>query len=93
MRWRSESTLLGLIEPYKEHIAAFTKRAAENTSTEIDEELLSATVELQDLQNELEFVRTQASGSDESESFVGAPLRPLPNSNSAGVAVPKPSGN
>ena len=63
-----------------------------NGSFESPEDHLAAFVELQDLGNELGFLRGNPSASDEPEedSFVCASLKPLPKLNSGAIAVPEP---
>lgn len=59
-------------------------------ATEAPEDVLAARVELDDLRNELDFLRGNFSGSGETPSLVRAPLNPPPHFNSGAVALPEP---
>jgi hypothetical protein len=43
-----------------------------------------------ELRSELEYLRSEPSGWDEPDAFVGAPLKPRPHLNSGAVALPEP---
>jgi hypothetical protein len=89
MDWRSESALMALIERREQEIASLMTTLA-NATPELSEELLTASVELEDLRNELEFVRRNPPSSDAWDSFVPAPIKPFPHLNSGAIALPEP---
>ena len=45
------------------------------------EDLITAMVEIEDLHNELEFLRNDSPDSGEPDAFVGAPVKPVPHLN------------
>ena len=80
---------MDLIERSEQEIAPLMTTLA-NDAPELSEELLTASVELQDLRNELEFVRDTPPISDACDSFVPAPIKPFPHLNSGAIALPEP---
>lgn len=51
---------------------------------------ISAMIELADLENQLETLRSDSPNPEDSGAFVGAPLRPLPPDRSGAIALPEP---
>jgi hypothetical protein len=51
---------------------------------------ISALIELADLENQLETLRSDSPNGEDSGAFVGAPLRPLPPDRSGAIALPAP---
>ena len=92
MRWRSEATLCELIDQREGELVSLLT-SLRDPLIQPPEELLALGVELQDLRNELEFVRGNPSSGDEPEALVRAPLSPLPPVNSGSVALPRPIGD
>jgi hypothetical protein len=62
-------------------------------ASEPPEDVLTAFVELEELRNELEFVRDNPPDIDEPDAFACAPLRPPPYLNSGVVELREPSAS
>ena len=77
MRWRSEATLCELIDQREGELVSLLS-SLRDPLIRPSEELLALGVELQDLRNELEFVRDNPLSGDEPEALVRAPLSPFP---------------
>jgi hypothetical protein len=84
---QEEAEILKLIE-CKERELQFLMETLPESGT-LDE-LITPMVELTELQNELEFLRSEPSGSDEPDVMVGVPRKPRPHLNSGAVALPEP---
>jgi hypothetical protein len=52
--------------------------------------LVDAIFELDDLQSQMESLRNDSPDATESDSLVGAPLKPPPHLNSGAIALPQP---
>jgi hypothetical protein len=69
MCWESEAALRELIEERTQEIASAMMNLPDGAS-EPPEQKLTAMIELEDLQSELEFLRGSAPDSDEPDAFV-----------------------
>jgi hypothetical protein len=69
MRWESEAALRELIEERTQEIASAMMNLPDGAA-EPPEQKLTAMIELEDLQSELEFLRGSAPDSDEPDAFV-----------------------
>ena len=61
-----------------------------NGTPELHEEILAASIELEELRSEPDFVRDNPTDSGAWNSFVSAPIKPQPTLNSGAVALPEP---
>ncbi len=86
MKWRSESELTVLIESREKEVASLMMDLPDAAS-EPSEELLTAWVELADLENELQFVRGNPPPSW--DSVVPVPVKPFPGLNSEAITLPE----
>jgi hypothetical protein len=89
MRWESETALRGLIEERTRELESEMMNLLDGAS-EPSEKMLTAMMELADLNSELEFLRDNRPGSGEPDAPVCAPLNPVPRLNSGSIALPEP---
>jgi hypothetical protein len=54
------------------------------------EDMISAMIEVADLENQLECLRGDSANPEGSGAFVDAPLKPLPPDRSGAIALPEP---
>jgi hypothetical protein len=80
-----EREILELIRLRTRELESTMMEASGHTGTE--DELLTLFVELEDLRNELAFLRENP---DEPDALVDAPLMPRPHLNFGAVAIPEP---
>jgi hypothetical protein len=57
---------------------------------DLSDEWLSASIELDDSERELEYLLDNPADSDEGTASVGAPRKPAPHLNSDAIALPEP---
>jgi len=89
MHWPSETALRDSIEARTRELASEMMNLPDGAA-EPSEEMLTAMMELADLESELEFLRERRPDSGEPDVPVGAPAKPLPRLNSGAIALPEP---
>jgi hypothetical protein len=89
MRWESESALREVIAARKGELESQMMTLPDNAS-EPSEEMLTAMMELAELESELDFLRDNHPGSGEPDAPVRAPVNPAPRRNSGSIALPEP---
>ena len=88
-REREEVALRQSVELSKQKLASMMVNLPEGASVP-SADLMSAMVELDDLENQLESLRDDSLNSEESGPFVCAPLKPPPHLNSGAIPLPDP---
>ena len=92
MPWESETDLRKSINNLTQALESEMMNLSHGAS-EPSEDMLTVMVELEDLHNELQFLRDNRAGSDEPDALVFAPPNPLPHLNSGTIALPEPDGS
>jgi hypothetical protein len=92
MRWESEFELKELIEHRTNELSSKMMSLSDGPrgAFELSEDVLTAMIELDDLESDFEFWFDNPPNSDEPEPGVRAPLKPPPHLNSAAIAIPEP---